>query len=358
MRNQAVAWCLSATVLAGVGCGEGGTGTPTPPALPLGAPIAAPLNTWTFVDFPDSACDDGSATGVAVNLSGGKDLLVYMMGGGACWDALTCAVLNTSTHGPFGRAQFDPMVAQISGTVLARDASNPFRDFNMVFVPYCTGDVHTGDNVATYDVFGQPKKVHHKGRANLEAFLKRLAATVKSPGKLVVSGSSAGGFGTAFNYDLFRTYYPSADGYLLDDSGPPLVGEAVPSALRTSWTASWRLDQTLLPHCPGCSSDLSESLAGYVRTYPNDHFALLSYTQDAVIRAYLGNQAPEVFQQNLYALATKVIEPSPRFHYYFATGTAHTFLGAPAKVTSVGVNLNDWLGQFIAGDANLKSIKP
>lgn len=80
MRNQAVAWCLSATVLAGVGCGEGGTGTPTPTPLPLGAPIAAPLNTWTFVDFPDSACDDGSATGVAVNLSGGKDLLVYMMG--------------------------------------------------------------------------------------------------------------------------------------------------------------------------------------------------------------------------------------------------------------------------------------
>ena len=65
---------------------------------------------WTWVDVPGMGCDDGSATGVAVNPAGrggGGALFIYFMGGGACWDASTCFVLNTAVHGPFGQAQWD-----------------------------------------------------------------------------------------------------------------------------------------------------------------------------------------------------------------------------------------------------------
>src|SRR4051794_25698091 len=70
---------------------------------PLGMAIDAPKGTWTWVDFPDSYCDDGSHTGIGIKKTDSKNLLVFMNGGGACWDYLTCFQLNTAVKGPFGK---------------------------------------------------------------------------------------------------------------------------------------------------------------------------------------------------------------------------------------------------------------
>ena len=69
-------------------------GTPSLPAVPmLGAPITAPAKTWTWVNFPDAVCDDGSPTGIGVSLNpASKDILIFLQGGGACWDYDSCAV--------------------------------------------------------------------------------------------------------------------------------------------------------------------------------------------------------------------------------------------------------------------------
>lgn len=59
----------------------------------LGAPIVAPADQWTWVDFPESRCLKGSSTGIGVRLRpGSRRLVLYMMGGGgcstaACWSA-------------------------------------------------------------------------------------------------------------------------------------------------------------------------------------------------------------------------------------------------------------------------------
>ena len=50
--------------------------------------------------------------------------------------------------------------------------------------------------------------MHHKGRPNLVAFLKRVTATLPDPEKVVLSGSSAGGFGAAASYDVVHSYFP------------------------------------------------------------------------------------------------------------------------------------------------------
>lgn len=359
----AVSASLLAVLLASA-CSGGNTASGPAPDMaavgpPLGTPISAPLNTWTWVDFPDSVCDDGSPTGLAINPSGGKNLLVFLNGGGACWDYLTCVVLNTSSHGPFGSAQFDAARKNIPGSILDRVAGNPVGDYNLVFIPYCTGDVHSGDNVATYQGAGQTYQIAHKGRSNLKAFLARLAATFPNPDKLVVSGSSAGGFGTALNYDLFRQYFPQGQGqaYMLDDSGPTLRGNAISQALRASWYQSWNLDGSLSGLCPGCAGDFSAILPIVSAKYPKDRMALLSYTQDQVIRAFFSLSATD-FQIDLYDLSTAVIDPLPRMRYFIATGSAHTFLGAPGGKISQGVELQTWLGQMIGDDPSWASVKP
>src|SRR5579872_283862 len=74
--------------------------------------IAQPL-TWTWVPFSNCFCMEGSTTGIGVNLNTNSSrVLLYLLGGGACWDYTTCYVLNTAVHGPFGEPQFTNAIAQ------------------------------------------------------------------------------------------------------------------------------------------------------------------------------------------------------------------------------------------------------
>ncbi len=326
---------------------------------PLGMPITAPKNTWTWVDFPDSVCDDGTPTGVGVRITDSKNLVLFLNGGGACWDYTTCAILNTSAHGPFGAAQFAQFSKQnLAGSIFADDPKNPVAGWNMVFIPYCTGDVHAGDNVVTYmGPNNATKKIYHKGHANLVAFFKRLAATWPSPDTLVVSGSSAGGFGAAINYDTARTYWPTGKGYLIDDSGPPLVGDSIRSYLKDAWFMSWNINGTLGGLCPACQMDLSAFLPILASRYPNDRMALLSSEQDKTIRGFYALSA-DLFKTDLYELSTMRIDPLPKFKYFFETGENHTMLGNLTGHMTNGTVLADWLKQELTDDPKWTSVKP
>lgn len=323
-------------------------------------PLSGPAGTWTFVDIAGSACDDGTPTGIAINPSpnAGAGLLIYFVGGGACWDYLTCAVLNASTHGPYGRAQFEAQRGALGGTILDRSvAGSPFVDYHLVVVPYCTGDLHAGDNVATYQSNGTTRVIHHKGHANVRAFLPRLLATWPRPPKLVLTGSSAGGYGASLNYDLFRSSYLAAKGYLIDDSGPLLVGDATPRTLRDAWFTQWRLDSTVSADCAACRNDLSQGLVTLQSKYPSDRMSLLSYTQDRVIRAYLGNASAAQFQTDLYQLAVSRFDPSAQSRTFFVSGESHVLLTAPS-VTSQGTSLLTFLSQQIGDSAAWNSVRP
>jgi hypothetical protein len=330
---------------------------------PLGDALQTTMNTWSWIDFPAAKCDDGSSTGIAVNAGSSSNLVVFFNGGGACWDYLTCYQLNTASHGPFGRNEFERMAGggNLTGTLFDRnDADNPFRDWNFVFVPYCTGDVHAGDNVVTYtdNSGGDPHTHHHVGHANVMQFVPRIAGTWPEPGKLVVTGSSAGGYGSAFNYDTFRTYWPTGKVYLLDDSGPALEGDAIPEGYRTSWYAQWRLDKVLDPVCgEACKKDFSIATRTLAQRYSNDRLALLCSLQDEVIRNYF-LLSPSGFQGELLLMTENTLEKLPNFRYFYVGGETHTMLGNMGRFTSQGTPLKTWLTQFINDDPAWSSLKP
>lgn len=341
------------------GGGGGGDMAVVRPAL--GKAIDAPKGTWTWVDFPESQCHDGSATGIGVNPGTSTNVVVYMNGGGACWDYQTCFVLRTAALGPYGATQFNQQTAGLpAGTIFDRgDPANPFKDWSFVFVPYCTGDLHGGDNVASYMNNGTTMQFHHKGRANLEAEVPRIAGTWPSPGKLVVTGSSAGGYGAAINYDLFRRYWPTGASYMLDDSGPPLLPDDAPAlaGFVKSWYTSWNLGKAIDPLCPDCMNDLSQLATATSRKYPNDRMALLSSEQDQTIRGYALLSA-NGFQTALNNMATTVLDPLANYRYFFVAGQTHTMLGAPAGFSQQGTSLKTWITQMVNDDAGWKTLKP
>jgi hypothetical protein len=189
------------------------------------------------------------------------------------------------------------------------------------------------------------------------AYLKRLAATFPNPEKFLWAGSSAGGFGAAINYDLARTYFPTGISYLLDDSGPPLVGDAIRDFLRMAWFTSWNINASFGNLCPDCMTDLSAFIPILVAKYPNDRAALLETLQDQTIRGFYFLSGP-LFQTALLDMSAQRLDPTKNFHYFFETGSTHTMLGNIANHTTNGVVLNDWLTQMITADANWKSVKP
>jgi len=69
------------------------------------------------------------------------------------------------------------------------DRRNPFVDYSIVYVPYCTGAVHLGNTTTTY---APDLTVRHKGYVNGTAALDHLIATFPDATNVVVLGESAG----------------------------------------------------------------------------------------------------------------------------------------------------------------------
>ena len=46
---------------------------------------------------------------------------------------------------------------------------NPFNGWTLVHIPYCTGDIHWGDNVVEYT---DDLTIHHKGQVNFKVVME------------------------------------------------------------------------------------------------------------------------------------------------------------------------------------------
>jgi len=329
----------------------------------LGDPIVSAAHVWRWVDFPDSKCADGSATGIGVNLSpGATRAFIYFEGGGACWNHETCfGPVPTSFHlDGFDGDDFDGLLtdAYLSQTLFdRRDARNPLSDAHYVFVPYCTGDAFMGDAVTrmTGPLGFIERDMHFAGAANVRAFLRRLAPTFADVDHVVLAGSSAGGFGAAFNWWSVKDFFPRARVDVIDDSGPPVdpVGDRW-----VAWQQTWGVE--LPDGCIDCDQRVGAIIEHAQRTLAaQGRFALMSYRNDAIISAFMG-LAPWDFERRLADLADDIDDRNDgAINYFFVDGALHTFmiLGFDGVRARNGLPLWRWVEQMIDGDPDWGSVR-
>lgn len=302
-------------------------------------------------------CADGSPTGIGVSAGAANRVLVVLSGGGACWSEASC---DPSTPRSFGAGDFGIVSLFTASTIFDRALpGTPFADWTMVFVPYCTGDVHAGADVTR--TYGARGTWRHHGRANLDAALSRIASAMPSAEKVVVSGSSAGGFGSLLAYDLARARWPAASKiYLVDDSGPTFVGSDLPQAIRDAWWTSWNLDASVTPLCPGCRADLSELWTALHAAHPADRLSLLTSTQDATMIGFFAVTAPQ-FETGVTNLALRLAGiPNAKTFVVgdLARRTGHAFLLAPGLYAAGGRTLPAWLSLQVNDDPAWTSVGP
>jgi hypothetical protein len=308
----------------------------------FGEPISAPLETWTYVPIEGARCGNGTDTGVAVNFTDrSKDLVVFMAPGGACWDSLTCFVLRSATHiedTMQGEVVVDE--ARALEFVFNRDEESPFRDLNIVYVPYCTGDVHSGTQVMRYRYGDEDREVHHVGGVNIRRLLERLVPTFPDAERVWFSGASAGGFGATYNWWVAQDAFPDARVDVLNDGAAPIDFVAGRFAQMMS---AWEPDSP--PGCADCRLHLSELLPYYAARYPPPHrYALLTSTQDSVIVGFSG-LTTENFEAGVRLLRDGA---GPGQKTFYVPGAAHVLLAQnPMPVSPEGVGTLEWIRQFM-----------
>lgn len=386
-----------ALVLLAAGCGDLFKRKKEPPPPGNGSAISRTEGTeidgalgWRWIPFDNAFCTDSaqdptthqytfgtSSTGLAISWSptDSSDVMVFLDGGGACFEFLTCGggaslgIDKTASTGPFGPTQFAQGIFQKypNSWVHRENMPEAIRNATFVFIPYCTGDVHGGDRVTTYSLPGLPSITwHHVGHSNIVAFMTRLAPTFPSPGKLVIAGSSGGGFGTLVNYPTFRAAWPHAKAYLVDDSGPPLIGNDIPSVTRDLWYSSWGLGDALDRFCPECRDDMSRGITQIVNRYPQDRVALLAHLQDAVIRGFyatisydplfIGPMPGEVFEADLRRLGTDRMDPATTTaKYFFTQGDGHPMLEDP-RIDTPSPGLPTWIQLMLSDSSEWQSV--
>jgi hypothetical protein len=349
-------------------------GTPIMPPPPAG---------WNWYPIAGTQCRDGSPNGIYGHFTSSDKLLIYLEGGGACSSPGFCNFnpgnLNQVIIG--GETALGSMVAAgrqqpgTTGIFALSNAANPFKDWNMIYIPYCTGDVHFGTktNVTVPGALLPPQQF--VGHLNLKAFISRIVPTFPNVTQVVLSGASAGGFGSLLNYSMVQDTFKNIPVIILADSAPPFSDQYMTPCLQAGWRALFGFSDALPPDCTTCfqadGGGLGTGLSDFLfLKHPNMRGALISSMQDEVIRLFFaaglnncanndpvtlllfGMYPPLQFEQGLIALRTQYAG-KPIGSYYIAGPNVilhqHIWRDRFYTPAAGGITIADWTAGFVSG---------
>lgn len=323
-------------------------------------PLPTQLNTWEkFIPVEGSLCMGSEETGVWIRQGRDEDkLMVYFQEGGGCFNLITCGTAYSNPTGFSGNGN-----PGYSGAFDPNDSRNAWKDYSIVFIPYCSGDVHFGNFKSTPPLSGLRE---FRGRANLNLVMQRLVPTFPKTKDLVVTGESAGGFGALANFDFVLLGWPNLESRtLVDDSGPIFHDKYLATCLQRQMRDLWGITDTMPPDCPQCTNSegggLFEIYEFLQKKYPQAKLALINAVNDAVISFFFGfsnndNQCNALLPGLLPVFEEGIRNASetffgPRFATMLFPGSAHTFLTRNSFFSEQhdGVLLHDWLTQLMNG---------
>jgi hypothetical protein len=295
-------------------------------------------------------------------------LVVFFNGGGSCWNDLTCGKPrlegDQATFSGQGGEEASGVYkaellpgdgpAKMTGLLDRKNPKNPVRDWSMVFVPYCTGDVHSGSNTAHYKFpdTGKPFTIEHRGWDNAQVIMHWMRDNVPPPAQLLVAGSSAGAYGAATHFASLRGLYPKTRAMYLGDSGQGVTAPGFEEARNKNW--NYQLPVSVFgPH--GRNTPDAEVVAKLAAHFPQDRFAQFTTLHDATQTAFLQQMTKKPDRntwttQMLSELAVR--QAAPNFRSYVALGKTHTILRSPLFFTeqSGGIAFTAWLAAHLRDD--------
>lgn len=303
-------------------------------------------------------------------VEGSNDLLIFLQGGGACWDDFCLAV----TAAPEG-------VPSSANILNENNDANPVKDWNVSYLPYCDGSLFIGDNTVTDE---KGERIY-AGLQNLSAALTVTKNEFPKPDRILFAGSSAGGFGTIMATPLVRYLWPDTPLFVVADSAVGIAQDGNPEFINMLVELYGAKD--ILPEdCPECIADgnITGLIDYYLPRDDNVRFGLFTSWYDTIIsRTFLGVD-PRDFQTSVERVTGQLNADYPdKYRRFIVNSKAHTALlgdvsgiigtdifgglerggsfslsdiiddislGAMEETVIDGMHLGEWIGHMLNGD--------
>jgi hypothetical protein len=319
---------LSLLAVAACGADPKGTGADSAPpedprtryfgeAVVTDEQVDGDTTTYTFDPASGPACLRGDPYRAAFRDRGSDRLLIFLQGGGACWDDF-CLAVTAAPAGIPGVDVLDPALPE-----------NPFADWNVLYLPYCDASLFIGDRDHDDDGDGAPDRLH-RGLANLTAALDQARARQPAPAEVVFAGSSGGGFGVLLAPPLVRAAFPNAARAVFADSAVGVARGAAEPGFVAHLMDQWGAEALLPPGCgDDCLSDghLTEVLLTQLDDDPALRVGLFSSWYDLIIGDVFLKLPPADFAAAVEAETGRLVAAHPdRVRRFLIDGRMHTTL--------------------------------
>lgn len=232
------------------------------------------------------------------------------------------------------------------------DEVNPVKSWNFIYVPYCDGSLHLGDNDADYD---NNKAVDHWhwGLKTTSAAVQLMQKLFPASEKILLAGCSAGGGGTIGAAPVVRLQFSQANLYVLNVSGSGLTDPTRPEAIDLI-KKTWNIGQLIPGDCPKCNEQLIYMYSWLLERDSELKVGIFSSYYDRVVSTGWG-LAPEAFQALLMSTTDAIrAEHVDTFKRFFIAGDMHCIADYSYRVN--GVSLWDWVGYLVNDDPGWSDI--
>ena len=298
-------------------------------AEPVVESVDGDTTVYAFDPADGPRCMRGGTFRFSVRDTGSENLLIFLQGGGTCWSDF-CLTVTAATAGV-------PLVESLDQD----NPSNPLSDWTVLYLPYCDGSFFTGDRDFDEDGDGVGERLH-RGLQNLSGALRTIKERFPDPSRVLLTGSSAGAFGTIPGSVLVRSVYPEATLQVFNDSG---VGVARPG--EPAFVEKILDEQGLVPlfpeTCEDCWADghITRLVHWIFERDPDIQMAVFSSMHDSVIAGTFLNIEAEAFKEEMLAETQAIHDRFPdRYRRFIVQGIAHTtLLGTPIGI--IGEDIAD-----------------
>ncbi len=286
------------------------------------------------VDEEGPICLRGAPYRFGIRERDSEDLLIFLQGGGACWSEFCAAQTATSVLVPTHSVMDE------------QDERSVMPGYNVAHIAYCDGSVFTGDT----QLEDEQGVRYHRGLVNLSAALDVVNERFPEPRRVVLAGTSAGGYGTILGTLLVRLKWPTTPLDVINDAGLGLTNPERPQTLALM-KQEWGFGSLIPPSCPECSEQFTQVIGWALKRDPTLRVGVFSAYEDEIVSGPFLSIDPLEFTELLLSETDKLSTAYPqRFKRFFVTGDHHTAVPRFYDHEVNGVPYTSWLKAMLSRD--------
>lgn len=205
------------------------------------------IGKYYAIDMDDAKSSDGSRWQGYIRKGKENKVIVYFYGGGVSTNSYMAARPLDGNETGYYNSKLNMSLNVMTSAIIKwgignSDKDNSFKDWSFIGIPYCNGDFHSGTGQQQYTALdGTTKTMYYNGYNNYSLFMdKALQYIGTPPEKVLITGSSAGGFGASILADDVIDHFPQTEDFTVLIDGSILVTD-----WRKVMTEEWKSPEKL-----------------------------------------------------------------------------------------------------------------